>query len=114
MNSINIISPYRFNGTWVFDDAQHQLVREAFVAGADVFMDHLTANIPNAKDGFNLVFSSLPFPDYTLHVKWVRSDGGGNWYYSEKYNLEGWLCPALLKYFDQPPQEIFAKAVAFS
>lgn len=113
-NSINIITPYRFNGTWVFDDERHGLHREPFVAGADTFLDYLTTNIPNARKGFNLVFSSQPFPDYTLNVKWVKSGGGGNWYYSEQYGLEGWLCPALLKYFSEPPKEIFAKAVEIS
>jgi hypothetical protein len=113
-NSINVISPYHSNGMWVFDDDRHDLVREPFVAGADVFIDCLAADIPNAKKGFNLVFSSQPFPDYTFHVKWVKSGGTGNWYRSEEYNLEGWLCPALLKYFDEPPKEIFAKAVKIS
>jgi hypothetical protein len=114
MNSINIISPYRSNGMWVFDDDRHNLFREPFVAGADAFLNYLTTDIPNAKEGFNLVFSSQPFPDHTLHVKWVKSDGTGNWYHSERYNLKGWLCPALLKYFNEPPKEIFAKAVEIS
>jgi hypothetical protein len=113
-NSINIITPYRSNGMWVFDDDRHGLFHEPFVAGADKFLDYLTADIPNSTEGFNLVFSSEFFPDYTLYVKWTKSGGSGNWYYSEKYNLEGWLCPALLKYFDEPPKEIFAKAVEIS
>jgi hypothetical protein len=31
MNTLNIISPYHYNGTWVFDDAQHGLLHEPFV-----------------------------------------------------------------------------------
>ena len=34
---------------------------------------------------------------------------GGNWYYSEDFTVEGWLCPALFKYFDKAPEEIYAK-----
>lgn len=34
---------------------------------------------------------------------------GGNWYYSAALDLEGWLCPALLKYFEQAPGKIYAQ-----
>ena len=34
MNQINIIKPYRWNGAWVFDDADVGLNREPLVAGA--------------------------------------------------------------------------------
>jgi hypothetical protein len=33
-----------------------------------------------------------------------------NWYYSERTRTEGWLCPALFKYFAASPREIYAKA----
>ncbi len=33
MNSILIIQPYRYAGTWVFDDPNAQLVQEPFVEG---------------------------------------------------------------------------------
>jgi hypothetical protein len=52
MNTINIISPYRHNGTWVFDDAQHGLVREPFISGADILIDRAVIDIPNAAEGF--------------------------------------------------------------
>ena len=26
------------------------------------------------------------------------------------YNLEGWLCPALFKYFDKAPPELYGRA----
>jgi hypothetical protein len=34
-NAINVICPYKYDGTWVFDDPKHGLVREPFVAGTD-------------------------------------------------------------------------------
>ncbi|MGH7971928.1 MAG: DUF6717 family protein [Limisphaerales bacterium] len=34
----------------------------------------------------------------------------GNWYFSPEFKIEGWLCPALFKYFDQAPTEIYVKA----
>ena len=33
----------------------------------------------------------------------------GNWYYSEVLDLEAWLCPALLKYFDDVPKELYVQ-----
>lgn len=62
MNAINIISPYKHHGQWVFDDPRVGLVQEPFVAGADTWIDHVVADIPNAERGFTLIFSSTPFP----------------------------------------------------
>ena len=49
MNSIRIISPYKYHGQWVFDDPQVGLVREPFVAGADTLIDRATADILDAE-----------------------------------------------------------------
>jgi hypothetical protein len=46
---------------------------------------------------------------YDFKFRWVREADGGNWYYSEDFQMEGWLCPALFKYFDNAPEEIYAK-----
>jgi hypothetical protein len=109
MNTINIISPYRYNGTWVFDDAQHDLVREPFISGADILIDRAVTDIPNAAEGFNLIFSAGPFPDHQYRLERSREEFDGNWYYLEEFDAEGWLCPALLHYFEDAPDEIFVK-----
>ena len=109
-NSIFLIAPYKHEGTWVFDDANAGLSKEPFVSGADTIIDKLTADIPNADKGFRLLFSASPFPGYTLKLDWKREEYDGNWYYCEKYDMEGWLCPALFKYFDSAPREIYVKA----
>jgi hypothetical protein len=108
MNSINVIVPYKFAGRmWVFDDPRHGLVQEAFISGADVLIDRAVAHIPEAEAGFLLIFSSVPFPGHEFHLDWRRSDSEGDWYWSPDFAIEGWLCPALLKYFDAPPRQIF-------
>jgi hypothetical protein len=56
-----------------------------------------------------LIFSAGPFPGYNLRVKWQRAEMSGNMYYSEELAREGWLCPALLKHFEKPPAELYAK-----
>lgn len=109
MNSIIVISPYKYLDMWVFDDAKVGLIQEPFVSGADVLIDNVTKSIPNAADGFILIFSSERFPDAELSLEWKRSDGSGNWYYSKEFDMEGWLCPALLKYFAEPPKHLYIK-----
>jgi hypothetical protein len=109
-NSIFVISPYKYYGTWVFDDPRVSLVREPFVAGIPEMIDKLVKDIPNADQGFRLLFSASPFPGYTIKLTWVRGEGSGNWYFCEEYNAEGWLCPALFRYFDEAPKEIYGKA----
>ena len=112
MNSLFVISPYRYEGMWVFDDPAVGLVREPFVSGIDVMIDRLVADIPNAAAGFRLIFSPEPFPGYTVKLEWRRTEYGGNWYYSPDYQMEGWLCPALFKYFKAAPKELYGRAEA--
>ncbi len=108
MNSINVIVPYKFAGRmWVFDDPRLGLAQEAFISGADVIIDRAVAHIPDAAAGFLLIFSSTPFPGHIFRLEWRRSDSEGNWYYAPDFEIEGWLCPALLKYFDTPPRHIY-------
>jgi Family of unknown function (DUF6717) len=107
VNAINVISPYKYLGLWVFDDARVGLVQEPFVGGADIIIDRAVEGIPNAESGFLMLFSASPFPGHQFRLSWQRIDGSGNYYYSHAHDLEGWLCPALLKYFDQAPKELY-------
>ncbi len=72
----------------------------------------LVTDIPNAPGGFRMIFSGQPFPGAQVRIDWLREEAGGNWYRWNEQNLEGWLCPALFKYFDQTPQSIWCKAEA--
>ncbi len=112
MNAINVISPYKHHGVWVFDDARVGLVQEPFVAGADTWIDRVVADIPNADQGFTLIFSETPFPGYQYLLDWRRTEGEGNWYYSAELGMEGWLCPALLRYFTEAPRNLYVQIKA--
>ena len=109
-NSMLVIVPYRHAGTWVFDDSRRGLVQEAFVSGIPEMIDQLVADIPNAEKGFRLTFSAQEFPGYEDKLIWKRKGTTGNWYYSETFKSEGWLCPALFKYFRDAPKTIYVKA----
>jgi hypothetical protein len=109
MNSIIAIHPYKFEGLWVFDDPTVGLVQEPFVSGADTIIDRGVNNIPDAESGFTLLFSAQPFPGFQIEFTWRRAELSGNSYYCPALDMEGWLCPALLKYFDAPPPKIYAQ-----
>ena len=56
-----------------------------------------------------LLYGSTTFPDHHLKLDWLREGDGGNWYKAEQFDMEGWLCPALFRYFDEAPLEIYAR-----
>jgi hypothetical protein len=109
MNTITAIHPYKSDGVWAFDDATVGLLREPFVSGADEIIERMVQGIPDAARGFTLLFSAGPFPGHQATLEWRRQEHNGNWYYSADLRMEGWLCPALLKYFEAAPERIYAQ-----
>ena|SRR5579864_1479176 len=110
MNALFVIAPYKYEGMWVFDDLAVGLTKEPFIAGIDTMIDKVTASIPNAERGSRAIFSATPFPGAQFKLEWRREESSGNWYYSDEFKTEGWLCPALFKYFEQAPREIYVRA----
>lgn len=115
MNQIQVIQPYYFAGTWVFDDPATDLVQEPFVEGMPQMIDALLerTGLPH-RQPFRLLFSHAPFPGYAAKLDWVREEYDGNWYEwpTEPEAMVGWLCPALFKYFDQAPRSLYVKPEA--
>lgn len=109
-NAIMIIAPYRYHGTWVFDDDSVGLRQEPFVAGVPAMIDVLVRDVPNAENGFRMLFSGSPFPGYQMKGTLVDQTAGGATYAIEEPPMEGWLCPAMFKYFAEAPQELYVKA----
>ena len=56
-NAMMVIYPYRLEGLWVFDDERVGLVREPFVVGVSAMIDAVVGQIPDAADGFRLLFT---------------------------------------------------------
>jgi hypothetical protein len=70
------------------------------------------ATFKGGRSGFSLSFSDEPFHGHDFELHWLRSDGcAGNWYAGTVVGqrMEGWLCPALLLYFEQAPRRIFIR-----
>jgi hypothetical protein len=79
-NSLFVLRPNRYQSSWVFDDPAVGLEREPFVLGIDEMIDRLVAAIPQAEQGFRLIFSPQAFPGYAAKFEWRREEAGGNWY----------------------------------
>lgn len=73
-------------------------------------IDDLIADIPDARSGFRLLFSSSPIPGYQRKLSRLREEYSGWWYKGDRPEAEGWLCPALFRYFEEAPEEVFVKA----
>jgi hypothetical protein len=112
MNQIFTIRPYLWEGVWVFDDLAVGLVREALISGMPELIRMATteAGIPNPERGFVALFSKDPFPGATVELQRVREECGGNTY--SWRGQEGWLCPALFRYFDRAPERLYVEVRA--
>jgi hypothetical protein len=108
-NQIKAIKPYKWEGLWVFDDPAVGLDKEALVAGMPEMIERAAARagIAHPEKGFVALFSKDPFPGAMVCLEWVGEDMGGNVYRWPEAGLEGWLCPALLKYFDHAPRKLY-------
>lgn len=108
-NSLKFITVYRYNGFWVFDEPSVSLVKEPFVAGADTLIDILAKD----KEKVAFIFTEHKFPGYNLSLiktnEEVDGTTGTDYTCPEYDNHKLWLCPALLKFFNEPPKEIFVK-----
>jgi hypothetical protein len=101
-NAIHVIHPYWDSGSLVFDDPRVGLAGEPFVAGADEVLGILSGGL----ERFTIVFSGSAFPGAQAVMERLRPEGGGWWYRCESVGRDGWLCPALFKYFTEAPEEI--------
>ena len=110
-NTLIEIRPYWNGYTWVFDDDRVGLAQEPFVAGIPEMIDLMVKDVPNAKKGFRMTWAEVPFPTHTHTLEKISSEGGGTWYkMGNNSDLEGWLCPALFKYFIVAPKVIYLRA----
>ena len=103
------IYPFKYNDQWVFTDQEKGLDKEPLVEGADTLLDTILNSGIYPIRKFKIVFSQYPYMDRKFTIKKVHhfGDDNGTDYYSPEFNQKLWLCPALLKYFDNPPKFIY-------
>lgn len=101
MNQINQIEVYRTHSGWAFDDARVGLLAEPFVMGIPEILNRYVKG-----DIFVATFSKDEFPGAHVRFDLIREEHLGGWYRDEGTQMEGWLCPATLRYFDVLPKQI--------
>jgi len=127
-NVLNVIRPYWYADCWVFDDASRGLDKESLegcfeaevreirllarLIGGEVtkMIDYLVKDIPDAREGFMLLFSSRPFAGYQVELNRIAEEDGGCLYRGKNYIAEAWLSPALFTYFETAPESLYMKA----
>lgn len=117
-NALFSLNAYVKNGIWMFDDESRDIKEEPFVAGADVMFDLMSGRSADESiDSCNIIFGPTPIPDYDVHATLIGADGfDGHYYNVAEFNsfksVEGfdfWLCPALLAFFYEAPENIYVK-----
>jgi len=127
-NVLMAIEPYWYEGTWVFNDVSLGFEQEPIEGrfegemgemmdiagitgtGLSEMIDYLVKDIPNARSGFILLFSSEPFAGYQVELTRVEEEYGGWTYRAKDYSAEPWLPPTLLRYFQTAPESLYVKA----
>ncbi len=56
-----------------------------------------------------LEFSARPFPGHQKKLTWLRGDSGGKDYKLDDPPREGWICPAMFRYYETPPPALYVK-----
>ena len=75
-NQIFIITLYYSMSSLVYKDHSVGLVRGPFFSGVPDSIDAFVDEIPNAREGFRLLFSVGPCPGYQEKLKLVREERG--------------------------------------
>ena len=106
-----IISIYNFEGIWLFDDYEKDVLGEPFVEGSSEIIFSLMAISGISSNKLVMTFSDIPFTGYQDVLSWKDSRECKTWnlYESKILKMEGWLCPVLLKYFDTPPKKLYVE-----
>lgn len=111
-NSILTIQPYRNGNVWVFDDDQVGLVREPFVGSMNDIIDDMVKDLTRPELGFQAMFSDQSFPGSVFVLNKIGARDFGTDYRAAWLGIEGWLCPALFKYFTEAPDRLFIQVLS--
>lgn len=117
-NSMLALQLYRNAGTWCFTDESRNLTNEPFVLGMPTIIDKVIKDNNIDSPTPTVIFSSEEFPQCQGYLAYEMFEQGGVWYSLQELHkplkypgetLQGWLCPATLKFFDTHPKRIYFK-----
>jgi len=111
MNNINVITPYKENNIWRFNDSLKELSGEPFIGETNKIIDQMINDSLYVKSGdkISFFFSKEDFLGAEFVLTRFKYENNGAWYKwgSSPDALTGWLCPATLKYFESFPEKIY-------
>jgi hypothetical protein len=103
-----VINVYKDSRAWVFDDREHGILQEPLVFGMELLLERFALTLPSPGNKFQLFFSDQRLPDSMGVLIREGADADGYWYYSESYDLRGWMGnKGLMRYFPEAPPIIY-------
>jgi hypothetical protein len=116
-NTLRCLVPFRWGGTWVFDDPAVGLDKEPFVVGIPELIDILlTRKGMKNVDRFRLTFSASEIPGYDekINMRFGPIDDGTG-YETQSFGMTGFMFSrALDLYFYESPEQIYVKLDPYS
>jgi len=107
-NALHRIQIFMYKGQWVFDDESKGINKEPFVFGIPAIINAKAMKIlGTVPKRMSVTFASTLLPIVNVELERTVREHGGAWYIEKSLGYEGWLCPALLKYFKKPPKHIY-------
>jgi len=103
-NQVNVLHIFKENGVWMFNDEEVGLYKEPFVPSINPMIETYV----RGRKEFTAFISKDPMYDVTLTLNRVDDKIEGV-YEMAGSGIVGWLCPALLKYFEGYPKNIYVK-----
>ncbi len=104
LNTYYHIRPYQSNGLWFFDDPKVGLIKEGLTDGVPEVLVGACLKCGIDPSGFLLRFS--PDDLFEFHLKLSGRLRNGHLYLWLEGDINCWFCPALLRYFNSPPENI--------
>ena len=112
IGTIFFLRLYKCDGLWCFDAPNLGLSAEPFVDGMDVIIDRMHSQMPPGVEKPVLLFSETIFSTGE-QLFWMETEdrAGEPWnrYSCPALDLDGWLCPSLLMFFQNPPAILYAR-----
>ena len=100
----------------MFDDESRDIKEVTFVAGADIMFDPRAGGKQTLRLSHAVLYSEQHLSRImTYTVRLIGNDGHDGHYYMVEYfkmyraveTFQFWLCPALLEFFDEAPEDIY-------
>jgi hypothetical protein len=95
---------YILDQEWFMDDPIKGIVMEPLVRGVP---EIIKALVGRKVDRFSVIFTSDNQTAHSHVLVRKQPEDGGYWYQLQGTTMKGWLCPVLMQYFEQAPENMY-------